>query len=63
MEKIILSLKSRTFWTIVVTIVLNTINANTQFIPAGALDILNPILGLMGAYFHVNRSQYYPPSV
>lgn len=59
MNKISLALKSKTFWTIAVAIVVNTINANNQFIPTNVLDILNPILGLMASYFHVNPSQNY----
>lgn len=59
MNKVSLALKSKTFWTIVVAIVVNTINANQQFIPMNVLDILNPILGLMATYFHVNPAQNY----
>lgn len=60
MNKVILALGSRTFWVIVLTIVINTINANTAFIPAGAMDIINPLLGLLATYLHVSPSQYYP---
>jgi regulator of PEP synthase PpsR (kinase-PPPase family) len=59
MNKVSLALKSKTFWTIVIAIVVNTINANQQFIPMNVLDIVNPILGLMATYFHVNPSQNY----
>ncbi len=59
MSKFSQTLQSRTFWTIVVAIVINTINANNQFIPMNVLDILNPILGLIATYFHVNPSQNY----
>lgn len=59
MNKIVQIAKSRTFWTVAITIVINTINANTQFIPVGILELLNPILGLVATYFHVNPSQYY----
>lgn len=59
MSKIQLALQSRTFWTIVITIVLNTIAANSSLIPAGIMDLLNPILGLLATYFHVNPSQVY----
>ncbi len=59
MNKIQLALGSRTFWTIAIAIVINTINANTKFIPANILDIVNPILGLLATYFHVNPSQNY----
>jgi len=59
MDKFLQTLQSRTFWTIVVAIVVNTINANQQFIPVNILDIVNPILGLMATYFHVNPAQNY----
>lgn len=59
MEKIKLALGSRTFWTVVITVIINTLNVNAQLIPAGVVDILNPILGLLAAYFHVNPSQNY----
>ena len=59
MNKVLLALKSKTAWTIVLAIVVNTINANKQFIPTNILDIVNPILGLMATYFHVNPSQNY----
>lgn len=59
MNKIGQALSSRTFWTLVVIVILNTIHANSGLIPTGWMDTLNPVLGLLGTYFHVNPSQYY----
>jgi len=59
MFKITQALNSRTFWTIAVAIIVNTINANVAFIPAGWMDFINPILGLLATFYHVNPSQNY----
>lgn len=58
-SKVMLALSSRTFWTLVVLFVINSIHANSGMIPTGIMDILNPILTFAGAYFHVNPSQSY----
>lgn len=59
MTKIKLALASRTFWTLVAIFVLNTVHANQGLIPTGAMDIINPILTLLAAYFKVTPSQDY----
>lgn len=61
MEKLKLALKSRTVWTILVTVVANSINANMQFIPAEFTPYINGVLALVAMYFHVNPSQGYEP--
>jgi hypothetical protein len=57
MSKITLALKSRTFWTVAVMVVLNVLphlpfNGETR-------DLITGVLGLLAAYFHVNPSQNY----
>lgn len=59
MNKIKQALKSRTFWTIVLTIIVNAVNANMKLFPADALDTVNIVLGLITTYFHVTPSQTY----
>ncbi len=66
MNKILLALNSRTFWTIVVIILMNTIPAIKNAFPSAVwLDTANVILGLIATAFHVNPSQNYttPPAV
>lgn len=58
-SKIELALGSKTFWTLVLLFIINTVHANSGLIPTGAMDTLNPILTFLGAYFHVNPSQNY----
>lgn len=62
-NKIGLALKSRTFWTLVVTLVINAVNANIQWIPAGDVVYVNGVLFLLATYFHVNPSQTYAAPV
>lgn len=59
MNKIKLALNSRTFWTVVLGVVINTVNANSNIIPPHALDIINVVIGLLSTYFHLNPSQDY----
>ena len=59
MNKIKLALGSRTFWTVVLTVVVNTVNANAPFIPPQVLEVVNVVLGLVATYFHINPSQNY----
>lgn len=59
MNKISLALHSRTFWTIVVIIGLNTLPQVKDILPQSVYDVLNPILGLLAAYFHVKPNQDY----
>lgn len=59
MNKISLALKSRTFWTVALVVLINTVNANSSLMGPHTLDIVNTILGLLITYFHVNPSQVY----
>ena len=54
-QKIALALGSRTFWTVVVMFLLNTI----ALIPNPWKDLVNAILTFMVTYFHLNPSQNY----
>jgi hypothetical protein len=62
MNKIILAFKSRTFWTVVLLICLNTVPELKGLVSQNALDVINGILGLIATYFHVSPSQEYPRS-
>jgi hypothetical protein len=57
MSKFALALRSRTFWTVVVMLVFNLI----PHLPVdqSVKDLVNGILTLLAAYFHVNPSQNY----
>lgn len=59
MNKIALALKSRTFWTIVVAVVVNSINANLKFMGPHTVEVVNTVLGLLATIYHVNPSQTY----
>lgn len=59
MNKLALALKSRTFWTIVVIVLLNSFPQVKQYLPGDVSDAINGILGLLAAYFHVNPSRDY----
>lgn len=52
-------LKSRAFWVIVVTFLVNGTNAVVPFLPASYQIGVNGILGILTMYFHVNPSQEY----
>ena len=57
-------LKSRTFWTIVATIVVVDGNIILPLLPASIEGIVVLVLGGIATYFHVNPSQTYnPPQV
>ena len=60
-DKVLLALKSRTFYTILATVVMNSVNANMQFLPANFVPYVNGVLALAAMYFHVNPSQNYLP--
>ena len=59
MNKIILALNSRTFWTVVVMVGLVLTNPTYHLFSQSVLDIATSILGILAAYFHVNPSQNY----
>ncbi len=52
-------LKSRTFWVIVVTFVLNGFNSIHGMIPPVWVLPLDTLLGLLAVYFKANPSQQY----
>lgn len=47
-------LKSKTFWSFVVLILINAINANKAFIPAEYLTVIDALIGILGTYFHID---------
>lgn len=52
-QKVSVGLKSRTVWTFVVLFILNGIDGVRDSIPANVMDVLNPILTIVGMYFRV----------
>ncbi len=52
-------LKSRTFWTLCSTFIINGVNAMAPFIPAQYQVGVNALLAMLTMYFHVNPSQQY----
>ncbi len=59
MSKIALTLRSRTFWTIVLLFVIGGFDSISNVIPAGMATPVEGVLALLAAYFHVNPSQQY----
>lgn len=59
MTKLKLTLKSRTFWTVVLLVAINTVPQLKGAVSQQVLDIVNTVLGVLAAYFHVNPSQNY----
>jgi hypothetical protein len=59
MERITLIVKSRTFWTVVLLVGLNTVPQFKGIIPDQVVDIINIALGTIATYFHINPSQKY----
>lgn len=59
MSKFSLTLKSRTFWTIVVLFLVNGVTAIHSSIPVDALPLVDGFLSILGIYFHVNPSKNY----
>lgn len=51
--------KSRTFWMVVVTFLLNGVTAIHSSIPSGFVPVIDGILGILTVYFHINPSQAY----
>ena len=60
-DKIVLALKSRTFYSVLATVIVNAVNANAQFIPTSDMVYVNLALAGITSYFHVNPSQNYAP--
>jgi hypothetical protein len=59
MNKIMLALKSRTFWVVVLMFLTGGIQAISNIIPDSLLPVVEGGLGLLAAYFHVTPSQNY----
>lgn len=57
--KIAQLLQSRTFWTIVVLLVGNFLNAKYGFVSVNVSGFGSLILTTLAAYFHINPSQDY----
>lgn len=52
-------LKSRTFYTLLVTFLLNGYNAISPSVSPDVAVIVNAVLMMLATYFHVNPSQNY----
>jgi membrane protein implicated in regulation of membrane protease activity len=50
-------LRSRTFWTIAVAIIIAVLNAITPFISPEYQGVITTILGVLAIYFHNNTAQ------
>lgn len=59
MTKVLQALRSRTFWTVVAIVAVNTLPQVRQYLPQGVSDFMNVALGFAATYFHVNPSQSY----
>jgi len=51
--------KSRTFYTVLLLVLLNTVPQLKGLVSQQIIDIINTILGILVTYFHVNPSQNY----
>jgi uncharacterized membrane protein len=51
--------KSRTFWTIVLSFVVGGLNQVLPILPPGVATLATFFLGIAATYFHVNPSQNY----
>lgn len=54
MKKLLLALRSRTFWTVVVMFVVNGVTGIREFIPESLLPVVDGVLGLLAIYFRIN---------
>ena len=60
MTKVLLVLKSRTVWTVVLILLINSVPTLKGLFPSAAwLDTANTLLTILAGYFHVNPSQTY----
>ena len=57
--KILLALKSRTFWTLVMMFIINGISGIRESINPTALTLIDTVLTVVATYLHVNPSQNY----
>lgn len=60
MNRLTQVLTSRTTWTIVVMVAINTLPYVKDHASQQTIDVLNGILGALAVYLHVNPSQKYP---
>jgi hypothetical protein len=59
MNKLKTILKSRTFWTLVAIVLLNTTQYYFNYLPSGATDLINTVLSSIAVYFHINPKQNF----
>lgn len=59
MKTLILALKSRTVWTILVMFLIGGLNAINPFIPVYAVPYVQGFLALLATYFKMYPSQNY----
>lgn len=52
-------IKSRTFWSIVVLVAVNTVPQLRGYLSPELLDLFNVVLGALATYFHITPSQKY----
>ena len=57
MDKIIMGLKSRTVWTVILMVVINGVSSVQSELPVNSLPYVNAVLGILAAYFRVNPKQ------
>ena len=58
-NKIVLALKSRTVWSLIVLFVVNGISGIHDSIPSNWLTLVDGVLGILTVYFKINPSQNY----
>lgn len=58
-NKLLLALKSRTIWTAVVGLLVNVVPAVKVLVPAEWLPLVDGLVFLLVAHFHLNPSQNY----
>ena len=59
MNKVMLALKSRTFWTLVFMFAFNAIEVVSPNLSPETRTLVNGVMGLLAVFFHVNPSQQY----
>ena len=59
MNKLPFLARSRTFWLVVLTVLVNVIPQLQAVLPPAWRDLVTVALGVLAAYFHVNPSQTY----
>jgi hypothetical protein len=59
MTKLELALRSRTFWTLVLVVLLNCLPQIRAVLPDAWRDLVTVALGALATYLHVNPSMVY----